>query len=198
MKQQNKLLKNNGTAGDIVSALHTDTSQFYVGLGKFTDKSTPPYTSHTTLDLAYTINNQRSSCQYIPDKPYTPCGRSIPYEHVVTLTNSSMDFSTVIQALIIEVSTDDPEGILDAMMQAVVCTDIVGWREEARKVLLVMTDDVAHTAGDGRLAAIHTPNDGQCHTHYDPQLNKTVYTASLDYDYPSLDHMHLGLLENYC
>ena len=76
------------------------------------------------------------------------------------------------------------------------CTEIVGWREEARKVLLVMTDAVAHIAGDGRLAAIHTPNDGQCHTHYDPQLNKTVYTGSLDYDYPSLEHMRLVFLEN--
>ena len=183
------------TAGDIVSALENITSQFRVGFGKFTDKPTPPYTSYNTLDLAYTINGEKSSCTYVPGVQTTPCGRPIPYEHVVTLTNSSMDFSSAIQTLVIEVSNDNPEGILDAIMQAVVCTDTVGWREEARKVLLVMTDDVAHTAGDGRLAAIHTPNDGQCHTHCDPQLNKTVYMGSLDYDYPSLEHMRLVLLE---
>ena len=183
------------TAGDIVSALEKITSQFRVGFGKFTDKPTPPYTSYNTLDLAYMVFGEKSSCRYTPGVTFTPCGRPIPYEHVVTLTNSSMDFSSAIQALVIEISSDDPEGILDAMMQAVVCTDIVGWREEARKVLLVMTDDVAHTAGDGRLAAIHTPNDGQCHTHYNPQLNKIVHTGSLDYDYPSLEHMRLVLLE---
>ena len=184
-------------AEEIVSSLQNVTTQFRVGFGKFTDKPTPPYTSYNTLNLAYTLNGETSSCRFdaSPGAVNTPCGRPIPYEHVVTLTNSSMDFSSAIQDLVIEVSADDPEGTLDAMMQAVVCTDIVGWREEARKVLLVMTDDVAHTAGDGRLAAIHTPNDGQCHTHYDPQLNKTVYTGSLDYDYPSLEHMRLVLLE---
>ena len=184
------------TAGDIVSALENITSQFRVGFGKFTDKPTPPYTSYTQLDLAYMINGEKSSCRYSPGVTTKPCGRPIPFEHVVTLTNSSMDFSSAIQSLAIEVSADDPEGILDSMMQAAVCTDIVGWRKEARKVLLVMTDALAHTAGDGRLAAIHTPNDGRCHTHYNPQLNKTVYTGSLDYDYPSLEHMRLVLLEN--
>ena len=107
------------TAGDIVSTLQNVTSQFRVGFGKFTDKPAPPYTSYTTLDLAYTINNQRSSCQYLFVEPNTPCGRPIPYEHVVTLTNSSFDFGSAIQALAIEVSTDDPEGSMDAMMQAV-------------------------------------------------------------------------------
>ena len=42
-----------------------------------------------------------------------------------------------------------------------------------------MTDDVLHTAGDGRLAGIVKPNDGQCHTQYDPSYNKTINTAAI-------------------
>ena len=80
------------------------------------------------------------------------------------------------QDLIISASSDDPEGTLDAMMQAVVCTDVVGWREEARKVLLVMTDDLMHTAGDGRLAGIYRPNDAKCHTQLDPKVNRVLYS----------------------
>ena len=106
-------------AEDIVSALENVTSQFRVGFGKFTDKPTPPYTSYTTLDLAYIVSGEKSSCSYVPGLTTTPCGRPIPYEHVVTLTSSSIDFSSAIQALVIEVSNDNPEGTLDAMMQAV-------------------------------------------------------------------------------
>ena len=61
------------------------------------------------------------------------------------------------------------------MMQAVVCTDIVKWRENVRKILLVMTDDIMHTAGDGRLAGIYKPNDAQCHTQFDQKENGIFY-----------------------
>ncbi|XP_041379777.1 integrin beta-1-like [Gigantopelta aegis] len=67
---------------------------------------------------------------------------------------------------------------LGAMLQAVVCKDLVGWREKSRKILLVMKKDVLHTAGDGRLAGIVKPNDGQCHTQYDPSYKKIVNTAA--------------------
>lgn len=46
---------------------------------------------------------------------------------------------------------DGPEGGLDAIMQAIVCRSQIGWREEARKMLLFTTDASFHHAGDGRV-----------------------------------------------
>ena len=68
--------------------------------------------------------------------------------------------------MIISTNVDDPEGTFDAMLQAVLCPEVsftlqhsslylypqvVGWRTNARKILMVLTDDVLHSAGDGRV-----------------------------------------------
>ena len=37
---------------------------------------------------------------------------------------------------------DNPEGGLDALMQVMVCEEIVGWREDARRVIIYTTDQV--------------------------------------------------------
>ena len=46
---------------------------------------------------------------------------------------------------------DLPEGGFDAIMQAIVCTDKIGWREKARHLLVFSTDASYHIAGDGRV-----------------------------------------------
>lgn len=46
---------------------------------------------------------------------------------------------------------DAPEGGFDAIMQAIVCKDQIGWREKARKLLVFSTDAGFHYAGDGRV-----------------------------------------------
>ena len=174
-------------APNLVAAVRNLTSRFQVGFGAFVDKTTAPFNSLTALRLGFTVNNQSSACSAIP------CSRPVSYEHVVNLTNSTDLFDQSVQDLLISTSSDDPEGTLDAMMQAVVCTDVVGWREEARKVLLVMTDDLMHTAGDGRLAGIYQPNDATCHTQLDPTVNRVLYSDSLVYDYPTIEQMRMTL-----
>ena len=37
-------------------------------------------------------------------------------------------------------NVDEPEGSLDALMQAMVCRERVGWRQNARKIILMATD----------------------------------------------------------
>ena len=174
-------------APDIVSAVRKLTSQFQVGFGTFVDKTTAPFSAPIALRLGFNESGQPSACSA------NLCSRPVSYEHVVNLTNSSDLFDQSVQNLIISTSSDVPEGTLDAMMQAVVCTEVVGWREEARKVLLVMTDDLMHTAGDGRLAGIYRPNDAKCHTQFDPGKNQTLYSDSLVYDYPTIEQMRMRL-----
>lgn len=48
----------------------------------------------------------------------------------------------------------------------------VGWRPEAKRLLLLMTDQPSHLALDSRLGGIVVPHDGRCH------LENNVYTGS--------------------
>jgi len=49
---------------------------------------------------------------------------------------------------------DAPEGGFDAIMQAVVCRDKIGWREKARRLLVFSTDAGFHYAGDGKVGKL--------------------------------------------
>jgi len=46
---------------------------------------------------------------------------------------------------------DAPEGGFDAIMQAVVCREKIGWREKSRRLLVFSTDAGFHYAGDGKV-----------------------------------------------
>lgn len=93
---------------------------------------------------------------------------------------------------------DAPEGGFDAIMQAIVCRDVIGWNENARKLLLFSTDASFHYAGDGKLGGIVKPNDGNCH------MENGLYTYSELQDYPSISQINLKVLimnisqEKYC
>ena len=99
---------------------------------------------------------------------------------------------------------DAPEGGFDAIMQAIVCKDEIGWRDkvrvcekaqsnqslthsliQARKLLVFSTDAGFHYAGDGKLGGIVKPNDGLCHLD-----SKGTYTHSTTQDYPSVSHIN--------
>ena len=61
--------------------------------------------------------------------------------------------------------------ILDHDLQVMVCGDRIGWRRDARRVVIFTTDQSFHTALDGKLGGIVRPNDGRCH------LDRTGYYA---------------------
>lgn len=86
---------------------------------------------------------------------------------------------------------DAPEGGFDAIMQAVVCRNQIGWREQARRLLVFSTDAGFHYAGDGKLGGVVTPNDGECHLD-----NRGLYTHSSLQDYPSISQVNLKVKKN--
>jgi len=49
---------------------------------------------------------------------------------------------------------DAPEGGFDAIMQAVVCKERIGWRAKARRLLVFSTDAGFHYAGDGKVGKL--------------------------------------------
>ena len=166
-------------APSLFANLTNVTTQFRVGFGGFVDKPTPPYSSISQLT-----------------DPEGTCGCAAPFsfEHLANFTSDEDAFSEALANLEISSTADDPEGTLDAMLQAAVCTDIIGWDEDSRKVLLVITDDLMHLAGDGSLAGINKPNDAVCRTSLQDS-GRTLYTAALKYDYPSVEQVRLSLFD---
>lgn len=189
---KNELQEFKNVAPQVITSLSHNLTKasLQVGFGAFVDKEMAPFNAPVALRLAHTFNGQPSACST------NLCKKPFGYQHIVNLTNSTEELNSTVQDLVISTSSDNPEGTLDAMMQAVVCTDIVKWRENAHKMLLVMTDDIMHTAGDGRLAGIYKPNDAQCHTQFDQKENGIFYSASTEYDYPSLVQMRV-ILERF-
>ena len=143
-----------GLAPQLPLALRNVSSDFLIGFGTFVDKPSLPYTLSIQKNTVFIFSGKPSSCS-----GHTLCAKPFNYEHVISLTNSSDLFNSSVQETIISTNVDDPEDPLGAMLQAVVCKELVGWRENSRKILLIMTDDVLHTAGDGCLAGIVKPNE---------------------------------------
>ena len=63
----------------------------------------------------------------------------------------------------------DSEG-LDALMQVITCEEKIGWREDVRKIVFLITDKEPHFAYDGILGGLIEPHDSHCHLD-DPQPN---------------------------
>lgn len=73
----------------------------------------------------------------------------------------------------------------NAVCKVIVCDDEIGWRKDARKVIIFTTDQSFHIAMDGKLGGLVAPNDGMCH------LNASgFYTYSKVQDYPSIGHIN--------
>uniref|UniRef100_A0A3Q0SX57 Integrin beta n=1 Tax=Amphilophus citrinellus TaxID=61819 RepID=A0A3Q0SX57_AMPCI len=156
------------TVGVALSLRMTEhSSDLWLGFGSFVDKPVSPY-----------INNLLVSVSH-------------GFHHVLSMTSNMSEFTRVIKRQRISGNMDTPEGGLDAMLQAAVCQRAIGWRPEAKRLLLMMTDQPSHLALDSRLAGIVVPHDGLCH------LEDNVYKGSTRMDHPSLGQLSDKLLENH-
>uniref|UniRef100_A0A3B3C8U9 Integrin beta n=1 Tax=Oryzias melastigma TaxID=30732 RepID=A0A3B3C8U9_ORYME len=170
-------LKTVGVALSLRMMQHT--SDLWLGFGSFVDKPVSPYINvHPSK-----INNPCSDYEI-------RCRPAHGFHHVLSMTGNLSEFTRTIKRQRISGNMDTPEGGLDAMLQAAVCQDAIGWRSEAKRLLLLMTDQPSHLALDSRLAGIVVPHDGLCH------LENNVYTGSTKMDHPSLGQLSEKLLEN--
>ncbi|XP_047461690.1 integrin beta-8 [Mugil cephalus] len=155
------------------------SSDLWMGFGSFVDKPVSPYINvHPSK-----INNPCSDYEI-------RCRPAHGFHHVLGMTGNVSEFTRMIKRQRISGNMDTPEGGLDAMLQAAVCQRAVGWRPEAKHLLMLMTDQTSHLALDSRLAGIVVPHDGLCH------LENNVYTATTEMDHPSLGQLSEKLLEN--
>ncbi|KAG7317257.1 hypothetical protein KOW79_019555 [Hemibagrus wyckioides] len=155
------------------------SSDFQVGFGSFVDKPVSPY-----IDVHPSkIDNPCSDYDI-------NCRPAHGFIHVLPITDNMTEFKHVIQQQRISGNMDTPEGGFDAMLQAAVCQKDIGWRPEAKHLLLVMTDQPSHLALDSKLAGIVVPNDGHCH------LEDGTYSKSAHMEHPTIGQLAEKLLEN--
>ncbi|XP_076975268.1 integrin beta-2 [Tamandua tetradactyla] len=164
--------------GSLLRALQDITESGRIGFGSFVDKTVLPFVNTHPEKLKNPCPNKEKECQ----PPFA-------FRHVLTLTNNSNQFQTEVGKQLISGNLDAPEGGLDAMMQVAACPEEIGWRNVTR-LLVYATDDGFHFAGDGKLGAILTPNDGRCH------LEDNLYKSSNEFDYPSVGQLAHKLAEN--
>ncbi|XP_058794533.1 integrin beta-PS [Phymastichus coffea] len=160
----------------LVESMSNITSNFRLGFGSFVDKVAMPYVSMVPRALR---------------EPCDGCAAPYGYKNHMPLSQNTQRFAAQVRDAPVSGNLDAPEGGFDAIMQAIVCREEIGWREKARKLLLFSTDASFHYAGDGKLGGIVKPNDGCCH------LDKNgLYTHSTLQDYPSISQINLKVKDN--
>jgi protocadherin alpha len=112
------------------------TSNVQIGFGSFIDKPIIPFVSVTQQTKAETENST------------APYG----FRNHLSLTGDIGRFQQEVKKAKISGNLDAPEGGLDAIVQAAACTDLIGWRESARHLLILSTDGPFHIAGDARVS----------------------------------------------
>nr|XP_025745855.1 integrin beta-3-like [Callorhinus ursinus]XP_025745916.1 integrin beta-3-like [Callorhinus ursinus] len=178
MKDDLSSIQNLGTK--LASQMHKLTSNLRIGFGAFVDKPVSPYMYISPPEAL------KNPCYDMK----TTCLPMFGYKHVLTLTDQVTRFNEEVKKQSVSRNRDAPEGGFDAIMQATVCDEKIGWRNDASHLLVFTTDAKTHIALDGRLAGIVQPNDGQCHVGSDNH-----YSASTTMDYPSLGLMTEKLSE---
>ncbi|CAH2066168.1 unnamed protein product, partial [Iphiclides podalirius] len=131
------------------------TSNVFLGLGTFVDKNAIPFSSIIDSERSYS------------------------FIHRLNLTEDFETFKTILKDAPAGQSFDEPEGGLDALGQVMTCKEEIGWREQSRKIIVLLTDGSYHAAGDGIQGGITRPYDGKCYTR------NGVYLNEINMDYPS-------------
>uniref|UniRef100_A0A3Q1JQN0 Integrin beta n=1 Tax=Anabas testudineus TaxID=64144 RepID=A0A3Q1JQN0_ANATE len=180
MKDDLDTIRNLGTK--LAQEMGKLTSNFRLGFGSFVDKNISPF-SYTAPKY------QENPCNGY--KLFPNCVPSFGFRHILSLTDKVDRFNEEVQKQMVSRNRDAPEGGFDAILQAAVCKERIGWRKEAYHLLVFATDDVPHLALDGRLGGLVHPHDGQCHLN-----DKNEYSASTTMDYPSLALLGEKLAEN--
>ncbi|XP_012664430.1 integrin beta-6 isoform X4 [Otolemur garnettii] len=156
------------------------TSNFRLGFGSFVEKPVSPFMKTTQEEIA-------NPCSSIP---YS-CLPTFGFKHILPLTNDAERFNEIVKNQKISANIDTPEGGFDAIMQAAVCKEKIGWRNDSLHLLVFVSDADSHFGMDSRLAGIVIPNDGLCHLD-----SKNEYSMSTVLEYPTIGQLIDKLVQN--
>lgn len=156
------------------------TSKFRMGFGSFVEKPVLPFIKITPEELANPCSGVGETC--LP---------TFGYKHVLSLTSSTDKFNEIIRMQRVSANIDVPECGFDAVMQAAVCGDKIGWRNDSMRLLVFVSDADSHLGMDSKMAGIVIPNDGQCHLDVNNE-----YSMSTVQEYPTLGQLIDKVVEN--
>ncbi|XP_076966925.1 integrin beta-7 [Tamandua tetradactyla] len=156
--------------------LQNVTQSVRIGFGSFVDKTVLPFVSTVPSKLRHPCPTRMERCQ----PPFS-------FHHVLSLTADAEAFEREVGRQSVSGNLDSPEGGFDAILQAALCQEQIGWRNVSR-LLVFTSDDTFHTAGDGKLGGIFMPSDGHCHLD-----SNGLYSRSPDFDYPSVGQVAQAL-----
>ncbi|KAM4630011.1 integrin beta-6 [Polymixia lowei] len=156
------------------------TSKFRLGFGSFVEKPILPF-------IKITEEEQANPCRSVD----LTCLPTFGYKHVLSLTSNTNKFNQIIAEQRVSANIDVPECGFDAIMQAAVCGDKIGWRNDSMRLLVFASDADSHFGMDSKMAGIVIPNDGQCHLD-----NNNEYSMSTILEYPTLGQLIDKLVEN--
>ncbi|KAK1341110.1 hypothetical protein QTO34_017512 [Cnephaeus nilssonii] len=152
------------------------TQSVRIGFGSFVDKTVLPFVSTVPSKLRHPCPTRLERCQ----PPFS-------FHHVLSLTGDAKAFEREVGRQSVSGNLDSPEGGFDAILQAALCQEQIGWRNVSR-LLVFTSDDTFHTAGDGKLGGIFMPSDGHCHLD-----SNGLYSRSPEFDYPSVGQVAQAL-----
>ncbi|RUS76355.1 hypothetical protein EGW08_015885 [Elysia chlorotica] len=175
MKKHIKSLAN--LASDIGRTIGDISSNYRMAYGTFQDKVILPFTDISPTRL-------HNPCELARSEENKYCLPPYEYKHLLDMTKDTDEFQMIVNNTKPTGNVDIPEGSIDAILQAVACTDRIGWRASSRKMLIYASNDRFHIAGDGKLAGIVFPNDMKCHLDAAGD-----YTMELKQDYPSIGQL---------
>lgn len=156
------------------------TSKFRMGFGSFVEKPVLPFIKITEEELS-------NPCSTVG----ITCPPTFGYKHVLSLTSSTNKFNQIIAQQRVSANIDVPECGFDAVMQAAVCGDKIGWRNDSMRLLVFVSDADSHFGMDSRMAGIVIPNDGQCHLDANNEYSKSTVQ-----EYPTLGQLVDKVVEN--
>ncbi|XP_059115136.1 integrin beta-6 isoform X1 [Peromyscus eremicus] len=156
------------------------TSNFRLGFGSFVEKPVSPFMKTTPEE----ITNPCSSIPYF-------CLPTFGFKHILPLTDDAERFNEIVRKQKISANIDTPEGGFDAIMQAAVCKEKIGWRNDSLHLLVFVSDADSHFGMDSKLAGIVIPNDGLCHLDH-----RNEYSMSTVLEYPTIGQLIDKLVQN--
>ncbi|XP_072468235.1 integrin beta-6 isoform X2 [Notamacropus eugenii] len=156
------------------------TSNFKLGFGSFVEKPVSPFIKTTPEEIA-------NPCSSVPHF----CLPTFGFKHILPLTSDAEKFNEIVKNQKISANIDTPEGGFDAIMQAAVCKEQIGWRNDSLHLLVFVSDADSHFGMDSKLAGIVIPNDGVCHLD-----SKNEYSMSTVLEYPTIGQLIEKLVQN--
>ncbi|PZC71768.1 hypothetical protein B5X24_HaOG212552 [Helicoverpa armigera] len=165
---------------DLPILLKNLTDNFRLGFGSFAEKPLMPFINTDAKRLANPCSMEEEACE-----------ATYSYKHHLSLTNQVNEFIERVNSSSVTANLDNAEAQLDALVQVITCGDKIGWATHSRKIIILLSDGLMHTAGDGKLGGATRKSDDQCHLD-----DRGYYSEAATYDYPSVAQLY-RLLEKY-